>query len=208
MTATENPLSRWSRLKRDVVSKGRAGADQKDTPARSARPVNTQPEAGLDEGFFDPQDLPSIDAITLDTDIRAFLKSRVPAELTCAALRRAWTSDPAIRDFIGIAENQWDFNDPTTIPGFGPLQGNDDISVLLRQAFGQPAQFVDATAELPIAEEPAAAEIVREIGAPDQADIPGAWNETAVQRTEIEPGAEQDSVAPPIRRTHGGALPR
>ena len=45
----------------------------------------------------------------------------MPAELTRAALRRAWVSDPAIRDFIGIAENQWDFNDPEAIPGFVSL---------------------------------------------------------------------------------------
>jgi hypothetical protein len=33
--------------------------------------------------------------------------------MTVAALRRAWVSDPVIRDFIGIAENQWDFTNPT-----------------------------------------------------------------------------------------------
>jgi hypothetical protein len=38
--------------------------------------------------------------------------------------------------------------------------------------------------------------------------MPGAWQATAVERAEIEPGAEQDSAAPPKRRTHGGALPR
>jgi Protein of unknown function (DUF3306) len=205
MTVPENPLSRWSRLKRETVSRGRAHAGRDDQRPRSVGPATTEPESELDEGLVDPQDLPSIDAITFDTDIRAFLKSRVPAELTRAALRRAWTSDPAIRDFIGIAENQWDFNDPTTIPGFGPLQGNDDISVLLRQAFGQPAEFVETIAELPIAEEPAAPEIATEIGVPDQADRPGA---AAVERAEIERGAEQDSGAPPKRRTHGGALPR
>ena len=134
-----------------------------------------------------PEELPPIDAITVDTDIRAFLKSRVPAELTRAALRRAWTSDPAIRDFIGIAENQWDFNDPTAIPGFGPLLETDDISALLRQAFGQPAELVSAIAELPMAvEPPAPAEIVREIGTPDPAGYSGRIEGTAVERAEIE----------------------
>jgi Protein of unknown function (DUF3306) len=208
MTEPENPLSRWSRLKHETVSKGQADAGHDDPRIGSGEPATTEPEARLNERLTDPQDLPPIDAITFDTDIRAFLKSRVPAELTRAALRRAWLSDPAIRDFVGIAENQWDFNDPTTIPGFGPLQGNDNISVLLRQAFGQPAEFVDVIAELPIAEEPVTPEMVSEIGAPDQADSPGAWNTATVERAEIEPGAEQNSEAPPKRRTHGGALPR
>jgi hypothetical protein len=210
MTAPENSLSRWSRLKREAVSKGRVDANQHDTPACSVGPEDTRPEAELDEGLVDPQDLPSIDAITFDTDIRAFLNSRVPAELTRAALRRAWVSDPAIRDFIGIAENQWDFNDPTAIPGFGPLLGTDDLSALLRQAFGQPAELARAIAELPTAvEPPAPAEIVLEIGTPDQPDIPSALNGTAAERAEIEhSAAEQESGAPSKRRAHGGALPR
>jgi hypothetical protein len=209
MTAPENSLSRWSRLKREAVAKGQADADQDDTRGRFVGPASTQPEAELDEGLVDPQDLPPIDTITADTDIRAFLKSRVPPELTRAALRQVWISDPAIRDFIGIAENQWDFNDPTAIPGFGALQGNDDVSALLRQALGQSAEFAGAITELPIAAQPAApAEIVREIGTPDPADIPGEWKATAVERAEIETSAEQDSSTPPTRRTHGGALPR
>jgi len=69
--------------------------------------------------------LPPLQSITVGTDIRSFLASNVPVALTNAALRRAWATDPAIRDFIGIAENQWDFNDPTAMPGFGPLGAND-----------------------------------------------------------------------------------
>ena len=46
-------------------------------------------------------------------------------ELTRAALRSAWTADPAIRDFVGIAESQWDFNGEGTIRGFGSLEAAD-----------------------------------------------------------------------------------
>ena len=41
------------------------------------------------------------------------------------------------RDFIGIAENQWDFTDPASIPGFGPLQEHDDVAKLVAQAMGK-----------------------------------------------------------------------
>jgi len=74
---------------------------------------------------FDPASLPPLHSITAGTDIRSFLGSNVPLDLTKAALRRAWVTDPAIRDFIGIAESQWDFNDPTAMPGFGPLSAGD-----------------------------------------------------------------------------------
>jgi hypothetical protein len=49
MTAPETSLARWSRLKRETVSKGQAGADQDDRRARSAGPANSEPEAGSDE---------------------------------------------------------------------------------------------------------------------------------------------------------------
>src|SRR5215472_5015576 len=50
---------------------------------------------------FDLARLPTIESIDASTDIRAFLAPGVPAELTRAALRRAWLSDPVIRDFVG-----------------------------------------------------------------------------------------------------------
>jgi hypothetical protein len=34
--------------------------------------------------------------------------------------RLLWT-DPAIKDFVGISENGWDFSKPDGVPGFGPL---------------------------------------------------------------------------------------
>ncbi len=106
------------------------------------------PAAGeLTEPAFDPASLPSIESITGSSDIRAFLQKGVPAELTKAALRRVWTTDPAIRDFIGIAENQWDFTDPTAMPGFGPLEATDDVRELVAQAMGKLGQALDPSAE-------------------------------------------------------------
>src|SRR5205807_7618308 len=76
---------------------------------------------------FDRMQLPSIESITAESDISAFLAPGVPAELTRAALRRAWSVDPKIRDFVGLAENAWDFNTPGAIPGFGPLEMTDEL---------------------------------------------------------------------------------
>ena len=54
--------------------------------------------------------LPPIEAIGPDSDIRPFLDPGVPLLLTQAALRRAWVTDPAIRDFIGPSENSENVN--------------------------------------------------------------------------------------------------
>ena len=143
MSEPENFVSRWSRLKRESESTGKRKTEPREraapfdaaatTPASADAPAETQTHA---TPTFDPTSLPSIDSITASTDIRIFLQSGVPAELTEAALRRAWVSDPTIRDFIGIAENQWDFTNPTTIPGFGPLQEVSDKLSLVAQATG------------------------------------------------------------------------
>src|SRR6266849_1480296 len=88
---------------------------------------------------FDLASLPPIESITAGTDISAFLAPGVPAELSRAALRRAWVADPAIRDFVGLAENAWDFTAPGGVPGFGPLRAIDDVRRLAAQLMGNPS---------------------------------------------------------------------
>ena len=100
-------------------------AFRREKPTAEALPGADMPSPSV----FDPASLPPIQSIVADSDIRLFLQAGVPAELTRAALRSAWTADPAIRDFIGIAESQWDFNDPATIPGFGSIKPAFEICI-------------------------------------------------------------------------------
>jgi len=75
-------------------------------PADAANP----PERGAPEvtaSGFDPATLPPIESIDAQTDITVFLRSGVPEGLRLAALRRAWTVDPAIRDFKGLQEKEF-----------------------------------------------------------------------------------------------------
>src|SRR6185295_7442261 len=88
----------------------RAGEPKPDAKPQAAN-QDAQPE-------FDLASLPPIDSINALTDVTAFLRAGVPAELTRAALRRVWTADPTIREFVGLAENAWDFTDPHAMPGF------------------------------------------------------------------------------------------
>jgi len=140
MSEHENFASRWSRLKHESESPRKRETELRERAAPSSTAVTSSADedevAGTETRaipIFDPKGLPSIDSITARTDISLFLRSGVPAELTVAALRRAWVSDPVIRDFIGIAENQWDFTNPTTIPGFGPLHETGDKLSLIAQ---------------------------------------------------------------------------
>ena len=156
MSEPDNFLSRWSRRKLEPAQpgdeavtpqSGQADETKERAPtSQEAEPAPAQPQ----EPAFDLASLPPIESITAGTDIRDFLKPGVPLSLSRAALRRAWTSDPAIRDFIGIAENQWDFTAPDSMPGFGPIDP-EDVKRLLAHMVG-PGQSADAPAALPAAE--------------------------------------------------------
>lgn len=137
MSDPENFLSRWSRRKRDVADADKDAQRPDDTasaqtpaPAKqddSATPAPNAPRAGDADTPFDLASLPSVESITADTDIRGFFAPGVPAELTRAALRRAWAADPKIRDFVGLEDYAWDFNAAESIPGFGKLEMTDEL---------------------------------------------------------------------------------
>jgi hypothetical protein len=214
MTGPDNFILRWARMKRGLDTAPEAGVAGKSLPSASA-------ETGADAATAEPFDLaslPSIESIVADTDIGVFLRSGVPAELTRAALRRAWTSDPAIRDFIGIAENQWDFNDPDGIPGFGPLQATEEMPTVLTQLSSKLEDVAEAFLETPPSVESATSDIAdpkhSAIGQGTQltpAD-PGIYvlsDETrnADVETDRAPAVEEYDASRKSRR-HGSALPR
>ena len=236
MSEPENFLSRWARLKREAAEASEAAetphAAAPDAAADASRPAEPADEAKATSATaptFDISTLPPIESITATTDIRAFLKPGVPPDLARAALRRAWVADPAIRDFVGIAENQWDFNDPNAIPGFGTLGPLDDVRRLVAQVFGGPlGQSEDAvaateksSAALGANSDSIAAE-VQECGA-TEGDLPGPEDAQPAgtlapveQGSEASAAAQQDdarepsptSAEVPHRRSHGGALPQ
>jgi hypothetical protein len=129
----ENFLTRWSSRKlanRTQSARQDAHAEHQPRDESGAVENRALAETGKDGETrdnqpFDPAQLPSLDSIGADTNIAAFLRRDVPPELTRAALRRAWISDPAIKNFVGLVENGWDFNDPSAMSGFGPISAEE-----------------------------------------------------------------------------------
>lgn len=204
--AIERFLERWSRRKRAATQQSgaaAAGEEQLLSPSdhAGAAPLPAASAAAADEApaEFDPASLPPIDSINAVSDVRGFLAAGVPVELTRAALRRAWVADPAIRDFIGIAENQWDFSRPDGVPGFGALEWTEELRRLAAELLGDVA--------------PEAAEA--QPGDPAVAsEAPEKTEESAI--CEVPPTTAAESAGPaaskdqPSRtgsRRHGGALP-
>jgi hypothetical protein len=216
MSEPENFLARWSRLKRETTLEG--SAVSRNAPVDPLKVVDAPPAPA-----FDPASLPSIELIDAATDIRPFLEACVPEELTRAALRSTWSADPAIRDFVGIAEGQWDFNDPASIPGFGVHAAADYLGRLAVHGVESLETATEISAERsgivdqqtlegtgPTCSDPAevAVQFTPTVSEPSDDDAGGgpAGDTRNVERFPkyIAPEGE---LGPRIARAHGGALP-
>jgi hypothetical protein len=205
MSEPKDFLTRWSerKLKPDAAvpapdAKDSASAPNEKTP--DAPPVPAP--------AFDVSTLPSLESITEHSDIRAFLQRGVPAELTRAALRRVWSADPAIRDFVGLSENSWDFNAPDSIPGFASSLSTGELKHAA-------AQLLDEFAKE--AEKPSPPEHRSESGAfSAESDEPAKLDSLAdtseADEKRVDVAAQRDEPQTPINfprqvRRHGSALP-
>lgn len=215
----EHFLARWSRRKQEAKPDHVEPAPQQAVEAHAPAPADPAPAVpALPQP--DLSTLPPIESIDAATDITAFLRKGIPQELSRAALRRAWSADPAIRDFVGLAENAWDFNDPNAMAGFGPLDYSaEQVGALVRRIVGDVAEAAKSLANPQTGAAEAGAQSAHL--PPDLAPssnpvktitIPQQLSERPVE--ELRPGsaapqpvAASDETAVP-RRTHGGALPR
>ena len=93
----------------------------------------TAPQGG-GESAGPAEPLPRLEDLTAESELTAFLRKGVPEALKKAALRRMWSLDPAIRDFVGPAEYAWDYNNPGSIPGFGTVAAETPMARLAAQA--------------------------------------------------------------------------
>jgi Protein of unknown function (DUF3306) len=220
MSESEKFLDRWSRRKRKAADEPTPVA-AKDPTAAPLPPV-AGANAPATKVAFDPASLPPIESIGANSDIRAFLQAGVPPDLSRAALRRAWSTDPAIRDFIGLVENGWDFNDPNGIPGFGPINAGD-VANLLARVIGAPPPETDAPRQVVAAQDdsgqnpPPAVDSKQPPQLPQDQPAPNqdlaAPEKDSMQRSEDDVASQYDSndrenFPPSRQRGHGGALPK
>ena len=209
----EGFLSRWSRRKRAAVAPPPvAPAPPEPAPAGAPPPPPLPAGAGP---AFDPAGLPPLEGLTADSDFVAFLRDEVPAALRNAALRRAWSLDPAIRDFVGPADFAWDFNAPDGgMPGFS-LDLPRDVERLLAQAIGLDTSSPEKEQEPgapPLSM--ATGEAASPLPEPAEDAAPDTPLRLEMDAQPAEPVAEapptpQAKVAEslPPKRRHGGALP-
>lgn len=229
-TGEDNIFARWSRRKQ-AVRRGETAPPDEDEGAREATEIDAGPadRQAATEEVETGELLPSLDDLTAESDLIAFLHKGVPDALKSAALRKMWSLDPAIRDYVGPSEYAWDFNQPGSMPGFGPADATKTAVEFLSKVSGgsragsETATLSAEAPQKPSPPTPAEPPSEKDAGAPPDgsADAPPA---EPLAAADTPPTAEQpadhatESAAGPARaqeqapattpRRHGGALPR
>lgn len=209
-------LARWSQRKQEAKQPEReapvADAESAAAPATDAEPAQE----------FDLSSLPSLDELTGETDITAFLRKGVPEQLRNAALRKSWALDPAIRNYVNPAlDYAYDWNTPGGVPGNGELGAGIDVARMVSQIMGtgEPS----AEPQVSVAELPAGIANDPELSGDPEPDLPEQplrlsdhpSNPDEQPRLETGQTADSnasdrvpDSVAPQhVVRRHGSAKP-
>ncbi|KQP51936.1 DUF3306 domain-containing protein [Methylobacterium sp. Leaf108] len=241
--AGDDFLSRWSRRKREIVRE--EAPPELPTPDSSEREAPPGPGdeplaaasaddeahagigdmgdmAGIDEDAVAA--LPSLDSLTADSDLAPFLKAGVPQVLRNAAMRRMWSLDPGIRDYLGEArEYAFDWHIPGAVPGTGPMLPTDDIAGMVRQIFAgsKPRVEVEVEAEAEALTNDADADA--DAVSPVDTDAPVQTTPAAIAPPAPPPAMEPECPGPELAsqreperekgpsqarlRRHGGALP-
>lgn len=238
----DNILARWSRRKLakrldEAPAPHEAEHEPDELAAGDGAPVPGPNPSETEVEEFDADvvgALPRVEDLTGESDITAFLKKGVPMALKSAALRRVWSLDPAIRDYIGPSEYAWDFNQPGSMAGFGPLDVKETVVGFLSKAVravdtaAEPAEAVqpaepppEQSADAPPDTVPAAGESeASPAQRPPANEPPVAEPPILAAETKTSPPVEGEARAPlpdgskfqpaePVARPrHGGAMPR
>jgi hypothetical protein len=231
-------LSRWARRKQEVRRREREQAVAEPRPtepqAVDDAPVSSEPAID-DESLADAiARLPKIEDLTAETELAPFLRVGIPAALRKAALRRMWSVDPAIRDFVSEArEYAYDWNTPGGVPGLGPMLPTDDIKAMVERIMTghaprrveEPASIQEGVVEVTPSTgagadepEPETQKLVEPEGladpdvlaSPDVLAVPERPTHVGVAELHPSKISERAFQSPPIvspLRRHGGAMP-
>ena len=218
-------LARWSQRKQEAKQPERE-APVADANADADAEVAAEPGVKAESAEeFDLSSLPSLDELTAETDITAFLRKGVPEHLRNAALRKSWALDPAIRNYVNPAlEYAYDWNTPGGVPGNSELGAGIDVARMVLQIMGTG----ETPAEPPASGAAVPAEIANELessgepkpdlpeqplrlsaqSAPPEQNSPGSDEAASLETGQKAGPNASDSVAPQhgVRR-HGSARP-
>ena len=219
MTAKDDGLfARWSRRKR-AVRRVEVQISDKAAQAADARAVekdaDPQISVNVSANTEAPVSMPSLKDLTAAGDLSAFLRDGVPTALKNAAMRKMWSLDPAIRDHIGLSEYAWDFNQPGSMGGFGPLEAgkvvSDFLSTMSAALPGDSEGAITTTRVSPpqaIAATPGPAADLSPVALEPPSEIPTISQTSTTEVVDTTESTDALEFSPTsLLPRHGGALP-
>ena len=189
------PNDFWSRRKAKVLEEQQEEARAVEARETAEREVAL--EEKTDEEVLEELGLPDPDTLLPGDDVKAFMAKAVPDRIRRRALRRLWTSNPALANLDGLLDYGEDFTDSATVVenlqtayqvGKGMLK---HVEELARQAEAEVAQ-VDTGQDDPETAEPAP-ETDESLAAQDK---PPAEPVTLA----YDDPSQEEHMAPPRRR--------
>jgi Protein of unknown function (DUF3306) len=198
MAENEGIFTRWSRLKQEAAEGSRKVGEPEQPEVKNS--PNAAETTDIEEAAVDLSQLPSLDSIDATTDLRGFLAAGVPTHLRNAALRRAWSADPAIRDFIGPNENFWDHT-TGLVQGFKQLASDASSQLLAQVLDEEPLKETSGGQVTAISETSSSALPSR----PEQSA--NAADDGSVTAQDASEDAAKRRPADNRPRHHGGAVP-
>jgi hypothetical protein len=191
-------LSRWAKRKQEVRESEEREAslapEQVDEAAAPAGALtdpdqrDTPPDDETRQRWIEELEAIDIDALAYESDFSIFMKSWVPGALRQKALRKLWTTNPALAVLDGLNDYDLDYTDKA-------IQAGSVISSYMPgQGYASLEEVVEKVEEL--------------AGDPDgtrEDDVPAGDDEGHEETAAQEPDGEPGTGGPASSRAAGGS---
>ncbi len=194
----------WSRRKAQVEAEAEAEARASEAQALAARDAEQADKT--DAELLEELDLPDPDTMGPGDDFRAFMTKAVPDRLRRRALRRLWTSNPALANLDGLLDYGEDFTDKAKVlehmqtayqVGKGMTAHVEEMARQAELEANPPEEDELLEGELPQEDEPEAVVAMAE-GEPEESAATSEAQEASAPPVEV--ATQEADEAPPRRR--------
>lgn len=194
----------WSRRKAQVEAEAEAEARASEAQALAARDAEQADKT--DAELLEELDLPDPDTMGPGDDFRAFMTKAVPDRIRRRALRRLWTSNPALANLDGLLDYGEDFTDKAKVlehmqtayqVGKGMTAHVEEMARQAELEANPPEEDELLEDELPQEDEPEASVAMAE-GEPEESAATSEAQDAGAPPAET--AAQEADEAPPRRR--------
>ncbi len=206
-------LSRWSQRKAQVrendeleagaAAEARALEESQQALLADPDQRETPPDDETRQRWIDELEQVDVDALSYDSDFTIFMKDWVPGALRKRALRKLWSTNPALAVLDGLNDYDLDYTDKavqagTVISSWSPDGGYKKLEELVEKLTGTDGAEDGATGEhVPVLEEADGSDGPAQPEA-GQATAAAEPDEDAATADDFDPDSKEQPVKQPV----------